>query len=53
MEYVKQPRLENVDQPVESDLLAYCDRLAEALKKQIKRARERAELPDELHESIR
>ena len=52
VEYVKQPRLENVDQPVESDLSAYCDRLAEALKKQIKRARERAELPEELHESI-
>ena len=52
VEYVKQPRLENVDQPVESDLSAYCDRLAEALKKQIKRARERAELPEKLHESI-
>ena len=50
--YVKQPRLENVDQPVESDLSAYCDRLAEALKIQIKRARERAELPEKLHESI-
>ena len=52
VEYVKQPRLENVDQPVESDLSAYCDRLAEALKKQIKRARESAELREELHESI-
>ena len=52
VEYVKQPRLENVDQPVENDLSAYCDRLAEALKKQIKRARERAELREELHESI-
>ena len=52
VEYVKQPRLENVDQPVESDLSAYCDRLAEALKIQIKRARERAELPEKLHESI-
>ena len=53
VEYVKQPRLENIDQPVEDDLSAYCDRLAEALKKQIKGARERAELPDELHESIK
>ena len=52
VEYVKQPRLENVDQPVESDLSAYCDRLAEALKKQIKRARESAGLREELHESI-
>jgi len=52
VEHVKQPRLENVDQPVESDLSAYCDRLAEALKKQIKRARERAEIPKELHGSI-
>ena len=33
VEYVKQPRLENIDQPLESDLSAYCDRLAEALKK--------------------
>ena len=53
VEYVKQPRLENIDQPVEKDLSAYCDRLAEALKNQIKGARERAELPDELHESIK
>ena len=53
VEYVKQPRLENIDQPVEDDLSAYCDRLAEALKKQIKGARERAELPDGLHESIK
>ena len=53
VEYVKQPRLENIDQPVEKDLSAYCDRLAEALKNQIKGARERAELPDELNESIK
>ena len=53
VEYVKQPRLENIDQPVEDDLSAYCDRLAEALKKQIMGARERAELPDGLHESIK
>ncbi len=52
VEHVKQPRLENIDQPVEGDLSAYCDRLGEALKRQINRARERAELPDELHESI-
>ena len=35
VKHVKQPRLENIDQPVESDLSAYCDRLGEALKKQI------------------
>ena len=53
VEYVKQPRLENVDQPVESDLSAYCDRLADALKNQIFEAREEAEFPLELHESIK
>jgi glycosyltransferase involved in cell wall biosynthesis len=53
VEYVKQPRLENVDQPVEKDLSTYCDRLGEALKKQVKRAREQSELPEELHESIK
>ena len=53
VEYVKQPRLENIDQPVESDLSAYCDRLADALENQIMDARERAEFPAELHDSIK
>ena len=53
VKYVKQPRLENIDQPVESDLSAYCDRLADALKNQIFEAREEAEFPLELHESIK
>ncbi|MBB6444476.1 glycosyltransferase family 4 protein [Bacillus benzoevorans] len=53
VEYVKQPRLKNIDQPVENDLPAYCDRLAEALKKQIKGASERAELPKEVYDSIK
>ena len=53
VEYVKQPRLENIDQPVESDLSAYCDRLADALKNQMMRARDRTEFPVELHESIK
>ena len=53
VKHVKQPRLENIDQPVESDLSAYCDRLADALKNQIMEARERVEFPSELHDSIK
>lgn len=53
IEYIQQPRLENIDQPVENDVSAYCDRLAEALKKQINEARKRKGLPNELHESIK
>ena len=53
MKHVKQPRLENIDQPVESDLSAYCDRLADALKNQILEAHEGVEFPLELHNSIK
>ena len=53
VKHVKQPRLENIDQPVESDLSAYCDRLADALKNQILEAHEGVEFPLELHNSIK
>ena len=53
VEYVRQPRLENIDQPVDNDLSAYCDRLGDALKNQILEAQEGTEFPVELHDSIK
>lgn len=52
VEYVKQPRLKNIDQPLSDDLPAYNEQLAEALKKQIEKAREKTALPEEILESI-
>ena len=53
MKYVRQPRLENIDQPVDNDLSAYCDRLGDALKNQILEAQEGTKFPVELHDSIK
>ena len=52
IEFVKMPRLKTIDQPYESEIEPFVDRLAQAIAKQIIRVQNKEPRPEKIHELV-
>lgn len=52
IEFVKMPQLKSIDEPYESEIEPFVERLAQAIEKQIIRIQNKEQIPERIHELV-
>ena len=52
IEFVEMPRLKSIDEPYESEIEPFVDRLSQTIKQQIIRVQNKEKIPEKIHELV-